>query len=143
MGKKISEVDIALSIMAKAHRGQYDLDRRPAVLHPLRVGLSFGTDCDKMVVGYLHDVIEDSDYTLEDLKELGISDKNIRSVQLLTHDAKEPYAAYIGRIRESGDEVAISVKEADLRDNIQRGTAGGHIRLVEKHTNGLKLLKGQ
>lgn len=64
-------IDIAISIANKAHAGQIDRDGYPVILHPLTVGLMGHTDEEK-IAGFLHDVVEDSNYTFEDLLEAGI-----------------------------------------------------------------------
>jgi (p)ppGpp synthase/HD superfamily hydrolase len=66
-------------------------------------------------IAVLHDLIEDTNYTLEHLREFGFSERVISAVAALTHDKKIPYQAYIDRI--SGNEDARLVKLSDLRDN--------------------------
>lgn len=67
----MNPIDIALSIATKAHAGQLDRDDYPAILHPLTVGLMGHTDEEKMA-GFLHDVVEDSPYSFDDLLHEGI-----------------------------------------------------------------------
>ena len=62
----MNPIDIALRIATTAHAGQLDRDGNPVILHPLTVGLMGHTDEEKMV-GFLHDVVEDTPYTFEDL----------------------------------------------------------------------------
>ena len=58
------QVELALQIALDAHKGQVDLDGKPAILHALAVGMA-GENLTEICVGYLHDVVEDSDYTFE------------------------------------------------------------------------------
>ena len=133
------QVELALQIALDAHKGQVDLDGKPAILHPLAVGMA-GENLTEMCVGFLHDVVEDSDYTLEGLRRVGVALKIIRALQVLTHDKSVPYLDYIRNIEASGNDTALKVKINDLRHNIQRGTIGGHTKQVKKHTEALDYL---
>ena len=120
-------VDLCLKIAVEAHRGQYDLDGNPVILHPLTVGLA-GTTPYEQCAGFLHDVVEDTDYTFVD------------ALRLLTHESGTDYMDYVRRIAESGNRLAIAVKLNDLHHNLQRGRASGITRLVEKHSKALAIL---
>lgn len=133
------QVELALAIALDAHKGQVDLDGKPAILHPLAVGME-GKNLTEMCVGFLHDVVEDSDYTFERLREMGVALKIIRTLQVLTHDKSVPYMDYIRSIEASGNEVALQVKLNDLRHNLLRGSIGGHTKQVEKHSEALDYL---
>jgi (p)ppGpp synthase/HD superfamily hydrolase len=124
----MATLDDSVAFAVAAHRGhRYPTDeigREPFILHPLRVMLSVSTD-DERVVAVLHDVIEESETTLDDLRRLGLSDVIIEALDLLTHRDDQPYEAYIERL--SRNCLARSVKIADLRDNLghNRGFPGG------------------
>lgn len=133
------QVELALAIALDAHKGQVDLDGKPTILHPLAVGME-GKDLTEMCVGFLHDVVEDSDYTFERLREMGVALKIIRTLQVLTHDKSVPYMDYIRSIEASGNEAALQVKLNDLRHNLLRGSIGGHTKQVEKHSEALDYL---
>lgn len=133
------QVELALAIALEAHKGQVDLDGKPAILHPLAVGME-GKNLTEMCVGFLHDVVEDSDYTLERLREMGVALKIIRTLQVLTHDKSVPYMDYIRSIEASGNEAALQVKLNDLRHNLLRGSIGGHTKQVKKHSEALDYL---
>ena len=62
----MNPIDIALRIATSAHAGQLDRDGYPVILHPLTVGLMGHADEEKMT-GFLHDVVEDTSYSFEDL----------------------------------------------------------------------------
>lgn len=63
---KTAGIDEAVAIAAKAHAGVKDLDGKPYILHPLAVGLA-GKSENEMICGFLHDVVEDTGYTFDDL----------------------------------------------------------------------------
>ena len=134
-------IRVAMQIAIAAHRDQKDLDGNEAIYHPLEVGLA-GNDTLEMIVGFLHDVVEDSDkFTFEYLEEQGIPKEAVEALKLLTHAKGEPYADYVRRIAESGNELAIAVKLHDLNHNLERGKRGGHWKQVKKHTLGKEIIE--
>lgn len=135
-----SDIDKAVELASKAHAADYDLDGNPTILHPLAVGMMGRTDAER-IVGFLHDVVEDTRYNFEDLENAGFSQEVIAALRLLTHDKETPYMEYIERICKSGNETAINVKINDLRHNLARGKEGGHMRCVEKHTEALAYIE--
>ena len=88
--RKQHPIDTALQIATKAHAGQLDRNGYPAILHPITVGMMGHTDEEK-IAGFLHDVIEDSDYTLEDLRQAGIPIGVVNALKWLTHTKETPY----------------------------------------------------
>lgn len=136
----IDLIKVALSIAEDAHKEQTDLDGKPEFFHPLEVGLA-GTTTDEMVVGFLHDVVEDSDYTFEDLLARGIPEHIVDTLRLLTHSKSERYDEYLQRIATSGNKTAIIVKWNDLSHNLDRGIRGGHTKQVLKHTRAKDMLR--
>jgi len=97
-----------------AHRGQYDKSGLPYINHPLHVAESMESE-DECVVALLHDVLEDTDITIEDLIQIGISYRQIAALNLLCHDDSVPYLEYVQAIR--ADPIARKVKLADLQHN--------------------------
>lgn len=87
-------IDTALRIATAAHAGQTDRDGNPVILHALTVGLMGHTDEEK-VAGFLHDVVEDSDLSFNDLLREGIPTGIVNALRLLTHEAGTDYDAYI------------------------------------------------
>ena len=110
----ITQSELAKSIAHAAHEGQLDKAGKPYIEHPRTVADAVEGDTAK-AVAWLHDVIEDSSMTFEDLKAEGITPEIINHVRLLTHDKSVPYLDYIAAIK--GDPVACEVKLADLRHN--------------------------
>ena len=137
-----SDIDKAIELASKAHAADYDLDGNPTILHPLAVGMMGKTDAER-IVGFLHDVVEDTRYDFDDLEEIGFSEEVLSALRLLTHDKETPYMEYIERICKSGNRTAINVKLNDLRHNLARGREGGHLRCVEKHTKALEYITSQ
>jgi (p)ppGpp synthase/HD superfamily hydrolase len=111
----MSTLDEALAIAVQAHRGQVDKAGEPYILHPLRVMMRLSTP-DERIVAVLHDVVEDSPTTLDDLRAAGFADATVRAVDHLTRRDDETYEAFIERAEQ--DPIARRVKLADLEDNM-------------------------
>ena len=108
-------IETSLEIALTAYRGKKDKAGRTYVLHPLRVMLKMTGD-EEMAAALLHDVIEDSTFTAEDLCRAGIPAPVVEAVTCLTRTAGETYARFIDRVR--GNRLARAVKIADLEDNL-------------------------
>ncbi|MGN1399822.1 MAG: GTP pyrophosphokinase [Erysipelotrichaceae bacterium] len=104
----------ALKICYQAHQDQYDKSGLPYVFHPFLLATQM-PDETTTIVALLHDVIEDTNYSLDDLKQMGFADEVIEALKLLTHDKQVDYLQYIASIKENG--IAKTVKLADLRHN--------------------------
>lgn len=113
-------VEETLRIVLEAHEGQKDIDGKPAILHPLAVGL-MGNDDIEIKAGFLHDVVEDSSMTIDDLKARGVEEEVLDIVRLLTRDKTADYSGYVRSIAGSGNASAINVKINDLKHNLARG----------------------
>jgi len=109
-------VNAALRFAFKAHEGQLDRSGIPYVNHPLHLAEQMDTE-DETVVALLHDVIEDTDYTADDLRALGISEAAMEAILLLTHDDAVPYLDYVRNLKDNP--LARKVKIADLHHNAQ------------------------
>ena len=104
----------ALRIAMNAHDGQVDRAGRPYIYHPLTVA-TMTDSYDAFVAALLHDVMEDSDYTADDLRMAGIPAHIVDALLLLTHDKDVPYMDYVRKIK--GNDLARAVKLADLTHN--------------------------
>ena len=131
-------IDKALRIATAAHAGQIDRDGNPAILHPLAVGLMGHTDEEK-ATGFLHDVVEDTDFTFNDLLREDIPAGIVSALRLLTHDKTTDYFQYIRHIIDSRNPIALQVKYNDLKHNYARGKA--HPDLQVKHGKALEMVK--
>lgn len=106
----------AILIATMKHAGQIDKGGHPYILHPLTVMANVDT-LEQKIIAVLHDVIEDTDVTGEELITLGIPEYLVHSIMLLSKlDKKEDYLKYIKRIKE--DKNASEVKKADLKTNM-------------------------
>lgn len=105
----------AIAIAAKAHDGQVDKGGNPYILHPFRVMMNCESEAAK-ICAVLHDVIEDTNITLEDLKSRGFDDEIIAALDSLTKRKGESYDDFISRVLPN--ELACRVKLADLTDNM-------------------------
>jgi (p)ppGpp synthase/HD superfamily hydrolase len=104
----------AIEIALRAHAGQEGKDGSPYILHPLRVMTRMGTDEERMAA-VLHDVVEDSEVTLDDLQKAGFPEEVLTTVSLLTHEEGVSYEDYVQRLKPHP--MARRIKLADLEDN--------------------------
>lgn len=105
----------AIAIAAQAHQDQYDKAGAPYILHPLRMMLRMSSETE-MIAAILHDVVEDTDWTLDKLRQAGFSEEVVQVVECLTHRDQETYDEFIARVRTNA--IASTVKLADLEDNM-------------------------
>jgi (p)ppGpp synthase/HD superfamily hydrolase len=105
----------AIALAVEAHRGQRDKAGQTYILHPLRVMMRLETEAERMAA-ILHDVVEDTPYTLERLRELGYPQEVLSALECLTKREGESYEAFIERVRPHP--LARRVKLADLEDNM-------------------------
>ena len=108
------ETKKAMKLCFEAHRNQTDKSGLPYVLHPFHLAEQM-TDETTTIVALLHDVAEDSDYSLQDIEAMGFSQEVITAISLLTHDKSVPYMDYVALIKLNP--VAKAVKLADLKHN--------------------------
>ncbi len=108
-------IEKSLEIALKAYSGQCDKAGKTYILHPLRLMSKMETE-EEMSVALLHDVIEDSDITAEDLLNNGIPSNIVDAVQCLTKKQGESYESFIKRVLENS--LAAKIKKSDIEDNI-------------------------
>ena len=104
----------ALAIAKDAHKGQVDKAGVEYIQHPLFVASLVEGELAK-TVALLHDVVEDSDWTLEDLRKEGLPEEVVQAVGILTKKRNENYEEYILRVKQNP--LARQVKLADLKHN--------------------------
>lgn len=114
MGNKLAQ---AIALASKAFEYTTDKGGQPYILHCIRVMNNLGPDADEeqKIMAILHDVPEDTDITIEMLRDYGYSDRVLRALVLLKHDKNVSYEAYIKLLSFNPD--AVRVKQADLKDN--------------------------
>ncbi|WP_339071470.1 HD domain-containing protein [Pseudomonas idahonensis] len=110
----MSTLERAIAIAARAHAGQVDKGGAPYILHPLRVMLRLSEPREQLVA-VLHDVIEDSPVTLEQLRGEGFSEEVLQALAALTKVEGEDYSGFIRRAAQNP--LARRVKRADLAEN--------------------------
>lgn len=104
----------ALKLCFEAHKNQTDKSGIPYVFHPFHLAEQM-KDEDTTIVALLHDVVEDTDYTIADLKRMGFPTNVLEALELLTHNDGTPYMEYVAKIKDNP--IAKAVKLADLEHN--------------------------
>ena len=112
--KKKLHLDRAIELAKQHHKGQTNKAGKPYIEHPLRVMNQMKSEEEK-IVAVLHDIVEDTDISLNDLKNEGFSEEAVSAVECLTKQDGENYDSYIERI--SFNPLAVKIKLADLEDN--------------------------
>lgn len=132
----------AMRFCYEAHNGQFDRDSIPYSFHPIHLAEQMD-DENTTVVALLHDVVEDTNYTLEDLKEMGFSKEVLDAIALLTHDKAIPYEDYVLNIK--SNPIARKVKLADLRHNSDltrlSKVAEKDLKRNEKYKRAIRILE--
>ncbi len=134
----------ALKLCFEAHKDQVDKSGMPYVFHPFHLAEQMETE-DTVITALLHDVVEDTDYTIDDLIEMGFSDNVISALKLLTHEPGIPYMDYVKKIKENP--VAKAVKLKDLAHNSDL-TRLDYVddkarKRVKKYQRAIALLNGE
>lgn len=111
----MSNLNQAIAIAAQAHIDQFDKAGRPYILHPIRLMNAMNTD-DEKIVAILHDVVEDTSITLENLLNEGFNFSIVDAIEHLTKRKGEDYTDFINRLH--ANKLATTVKIADIKDNL-------------------------
>lgn len=137
----------AISLARRAHLGQTDKAGKDYIEHPLRVMENCTSDNAKSdnakIAAVLHDVVEDSNTTLDDLQQMNFAPEVVEAVALLTKSGDIEYSNYIAQIKDNA--IAREVKIADLRDNmdLSRIAQPGEkdFKRLEKYRGALAILE--
>ncbi len=108
-------IERALGIALEAHGGQVDKAGEVYMLHPLRLMMQ-AESMDEMLVALLHDVVEDSETSFDDLVEAGFGEEVVEAVRCLTKEEGVTYEEYLKRVK--ANPLARVVKLLDLKDNM-------------------------
>ena len=129
-----------LALAAEAHSYQYRRDGvTPYINHPKAVADSLAGESDQVIAAaLLHDVLEDTKLTEQDLRELDIDDAVIEAVKLLTKGDDQPYEEYLQKILTN--EIALKVKLADIKNNLSDSPTA---KQVAKYSKALQILAPQ
>ena len=135
----------AIEIATEAHKGQFDKAGRDYIGHPLRV-MEMGKTEEEKIVGVLHDVIEDTDWTFERLAEEGFSDEVIAALRCVTKISEnENYDDFIDRVKKNP--LAVAVKINDLTDNMDIRRlpylSDKDVKRLKKYLKAYKRLTGE
>lgn len=132
----------ALKLCFEAHKDQSDKSGLPYVFHPFHLAEQM-TDENTIVTALLHDVMEDADYSAQDLRIAGFPDVIIDALLLLTHDKSVQYMDYVLQIRKNP--IAKAVKTADLIHNSDISrldiVTPKDLKRIQKYMIALEILK--
>ena len=132
----------AMKIAFKAHKDQIDRAGVPYIYHPIHLAESMDDEY-LIVVALLHDVVEDSDITFDELIESGFPNEVINALKLLTHDLNVDYFEYIQLI--SKNQLASKVKLTDLKHNSDisrlKVVSDKDLERLEKYKKAIKILE--
>jgi (p)ppGpp synthase/HD superfamily hydrolase len=132
---QVPSLEDALALAAQAHKGQIDKAGEPYILHPIRLMLRV-PDEPARIVALLHDVIEDTPTTMDDLRAAGYPEDVLAALDCVTRRHDETYEEFIDRI--APNELARRVKLADLADNMDLSRLP---EITEKDRNRLERYK--
>ena len=104
----------ALKLCSEAHKAQQDKSGIPYVFHPFHLAEQM-KDEESTIAALLHDVVEDTPYTIDDLRDKGYDYRILEVISVMTHDESVPYMEYILKIKQNA--IAKAVKLADLKHN--------------------------
>jgi (p)ppGpp synthase/HD superfamily hydrolase len=137
----------AIDLALEMHIGQTDKAGQPYILHLLRVMLAVQAYGEKyMIVGVLHDLAEDTDFSVEYVGLYGFIDEVVEAIDAITKRKDEPYEEYLTRVKLNL--IAIRVKRADLKDNLNEDRLAllpieTRQRLREKYWKALDALSAE
>jgi len=137
-------LEVARKVATKAHEGQADKVGMPYIQHPMAVCELVDGEQEK-IVALLHDVVEDTGVTLNDLRNHGFDDEIIAAVEAITKRKGEEFEKYLQRVK--ANEIALAVKFADIQHNMspdryEKLPPETKERLVAKYNHALAYLRG-
>jgi len=132
----------AMKLSFDAHKDQVDKSGMPYVFHPFHLAEQMSDEL-TTVTALLHDVVEDTPYSLEDLRKMLFPEEVLSALSLLTHDDGTPYLEYVSRLK--SNPIARAVKLADLRHNSDLSRLEQvdekALKRVEKYKKAIALLE--
>ena len=131
----------AMKLCFKAHKDQVDKSGLPYVFHPFHLAEQMQDEA-TTITALLHDVVEDSDYTLQELIDMGFPKEVTDAIALMTHDDAVPYLDYVRNLKDNP--VARAVKLADLKHNSDLSRLDvideKALKRVEKYHKAIRIL---
>lgn len=141
---KKATLEDAIALAVKAHAGQIDKAGQPYILHPLRVMFTCQSEAAR-IVAVLHDVIEDTSVTVEDLKAMGFREVILDALACVTKREGESYDDFVARA--AANPIAREVKLADLKDNMDltrlQSVTPKDAQRIEKYLRAYQYLMGR
>ncbi|MFV8516232.1 GTP pyrophosphokinase [Bacillus sp. SBS7] len=135
-------IEIAYEIAKNVHAGQIDKAGVDYIKHPEAVA-SFVNTAEEKATAYLHDVLEDTEITANDLLSAGIPHNIVEAVQVLTKEKYTPYSEYLSKVKENS--LARTVKLADLKHNSDRSRLARitdkDLKRLEKYRKAIQFLE--
>lgn len=133
----------AMKIAYEAHKGQVDKAGLPYIYHPVHLAEQMETE-DTCVVALLHDVVEDTDVTMDDLRKAGFTDVQLEAISSMTHEDSVEYMDYVREVKKNP--IATAVKIADILHNsditrIENPTEKDLSRYERKYKAAMDFLK--
>ena len=132
----------AMKLAYRAHHGQIDYNGIPYIFHPIHLAEQMKTE-ETVIVALLHDIIEDTDYKIEDLEKMGFPKSVTDAISLMTHKKSVPYMDYVAKIKQNP--IAKAVKLADLRHNSDTSRLDvidtKALKRVEKYKEAIEFLE--
>ena len=120
-------INKALIISFTAHKNQTDKNGIPYIYHPYHLAEQMDTEYE-ICTALLHDVIEDTNMTIQDLREEGFPDEIINAINVLTHRKNQPYTKYINNIKQNSHHIT----------NRKRQSTTSQVQKRYRHTNRIK-----
>ena len=141
----MSTLERAIEIATEAHKGQVDKAGNEYIGHPLRV-MEMGKTLEEKIVGVLHDVVEDTDWTFERLEAEGFAPEVIAALRCVTKTSEnENYDDFIERVKKNA--LATAVKINDLTDNMDIRRlpylSDKDVKRLKKYLKAYKRLTGE
>ena len=137
----MSTLEKAIRIAAQAHERQRDKAGAPYILHPLRVMMKMATEAEQ-ITAVLHDVVEDTDWTMEQLQQEGYNREILDALDCLARRDGEEYGDFIKRVKQNP--LSVKVKVADLEDNLNisrlKEVTEADAKRLEKYKQALRML---
>ena len=135
----------AIALAANRHDGQYDKQGLPYIMHVLKVMYLLKSEDEELnCIAVLHDILEDTKTTVQELFSLGISKRVVDAVVILTKVKGEEYRVYLDRVANNQD--CVRVKMVDIRHNMDlrrlKGVTEKDLKRMEKYIHAYNFLKG-
>lgn len=131
-----------MKLAYRAHHGQTDKSGVPYIYHPIHLAEQMKDEL-TTVVALLHDVVEDTDYTLDDLRAEGFSDEAIEAIAILTRKDGEDYMNYVGKIAQNNISALVKIADLEHNSDLSRldGASAKDLERAEKYKKAIEILR--